>query len=238
MAEKKQIVRQEQTEKKQTSSVTKDRHVVDRAKDFWTKYGRPVMIASSVIILLGVGYLAYKYLIKAPEETKAAEAMFKAEQFYRLDSFQMALKGDGVNPGFIKIIEKYGSTKAGNLAKFYAGSCYLQIGDFAKAVKNLKDFDTDSKPVQARALKLLGDAYAEQGKNSDALTAYKKAANHFEEDEKNSSEYLFMAAYFAERIMKNSKEAIALFKELKEKYPRTEKGFEADKYLAQLGVYN
>jgi hypothetical protein len=38
--------------------------------------------------------------------------------------------------------------------------------------------------------------------------------------------------------LKNNKEALDLFKELKEKYPRTEKGFEADKYLAQLGVYN
>jgi hypothetical protein len=47
-----------------------------------------------------------------------------------------------------------------------------------------------------------------------------------------------MAAYFAARVLKNNKEAIDLFKELKEKYPRTEKGFEADKYLAQLGVYN
>ena len=53
----------------------------------------------------------------------------------------------------------------------------------------------------------------------------------------NSSEYLFTAAYFADRVANNKKEAIELFKELKEKYPRTEKGFEADKFLAQLGVY-
>ena len=47
-----------------------------------------------------------------------------------------------------------------------------------------------------------------------------------------------MAAYFADRVMNNKKEAIELFKELKEKYARTEKGFEAEKFLAQLGVYN
>ncbi len=164
--------------------------------------------------------------------------MFKAEEYYRLDSLKPALNGDGINAGFLKIINNYGGTKAGNLAKFYAGDVYLKTGDFNNAVKYLKDFSTEAKQVQARAYKLLGDAYAEQGKNADALANYKKAADHFETDDANASEYLFMAAYFADRVMKDREEAIDLFKELKEKYSRTEKGFEAEKYLAQLGVYS
>ena len=212
--------------------------VVDRAKDFWGRYSRPILIASAAVILLCGGYLAYKYLVKAPQEEKAVEAMFKAEDYYRQDSLKVALNGDGINAGFLKVIDRYGGTEAGNLARFYAGDIYLQLGDFNNAIKHLKEFDTDAKQVQARAYKLLGDAYAESGKNADALSAYKKAAHHFEEDDVNSSEYLFLAAYFADRVVKNQKEAIDLFKELKQKYPRTEKGFEADKFLAQLGVYS
>jgi predicted negative regulator of RcsB-dependent stress response len=223
-----------------TAQHTKQDHedVVDRAKDFWTRYNKAITIAGIAIILLGGGYLAYKYLVKEPNETKASEMIFHAENYYRMDSLNMALNGDGINPGFVKIIDKYGSTKAGNLAKFYAGSCYLQLGDFPKAVKYLDDFDTDAKQVQARAYKLLGDAYAEEGKNKDAFNSYKSAAHHFEKDEANSSDYLFTAAYFAERVLNDKQEAISLFKELKEKYPRTQHGFDADKYLAQLGVYN
>lgn len=212
--------------------------VVDRATDFWGRYSRPILIASAAVILLCGAYLAYKYLVKEPNEEKAVEAMFKAEEYYRADSLKVALNGDGINAGFLKVIDRYGGTKAGNLARFYAGDIYLQMGDFNNAIKHLKDFDTDAKQVQARSYKLLGDAYAESGKNSNALDAYKKAAHHFEEDDVNSSEYLFVAAYFADRVVKDQKEAINLFKELKEKYPRTEKGFEADKYLAQLGVYS
>jgi tetratricopeptide (TPR) repeat protein len=148
------------------------------------------------------------------------------------------LNGDGQYLGFLKIISKYGGTEAANLAHFYAGSCYIKLDDNANAIKHLKDFSTDAKQIQQRAYKLLGDASADLGKNADALDYYKKAANHFEEDEANSAEALFMAAYFADRVLKNQKEAIELFKELKEKYPRTQQGFEADKYLAQLGVYN
>jgi TolA-binding protein len=225
-------------EKKQVDESRSDQAVVDRAKDFWTKYNRTIIIIATVVILAGGGWLVYKYMFKAPNEQKAVDAIFKAEEYYRMDSLQKALNGDGLNAGFLKVISKYGGTEAGNLARFYAGDIYLKMGDYAKAIKYLKDFSSGAKQIQARAYKLLGDAYADQGKNEDALKYYKKAAHHYEDDETNASEYLFMAAYLADRVMNNTKEATALFKELKEKYSHTEKGLEADKYLAQLGVYN
>jgi hypothetical protein len=137
---------------------------VDRTKDFWSQYSRPIIIAAAAIILLALGYLGYKKFIQEPKEAKAAEAIFKAEDYFRMDSLSLALNGDGINPGFVKIADQYSGTKAGNLAKFYAGAAFLQIGDATKAVKYLDDFDTDAKQIQARAYKLLGDAYAEQGK--------------------------------------------------------------------------
>ena len=212
--------------------------VVDRARDFWSQYGRIILIALTALVLLIGAYLAYKYLIQKPKEQKAAEAVFKAQQYYGTDSFRLALNGDGLNPGFLKIISSYGGTKAGNLARFYAGASYLQSGDAVNAIKHLKEFETDSKPIQARAYKLLGDAYAETSRNNDAFDNYKKAARHFEDDDQNASEYLFMAAFFADRVLKNNSEATTLYRELKDKYPRTQYGFEADKYLARLGVYD
>jgi tetratricopeptide (TPR) repeat protein len=212
--------------------------IVARAKDFWERNNRVIVIASVVVILLAGGYFGYQRFIKAPKENKAADMMFKAEEYYRLDSLDKALNGDGQYSGFLRVIDKYGSTDAGNLAHFYAGSIYLKKGDNANAVKHLKKFSTSSKPVQARAYKLLGDAYADQNNNKEAIDYYKKAARYFEKDAANSAEYLFYAAYFADRVMKDQKQAIELYKELKKKYPRTQQGFEADNFLAQLGVYS
>lgn len=220
-----------------TKEATRDQEVVDRAKDFWTRYSRPLMVVSTVIILGAAGYFGYKYLVQEPNEKKSVEAVFKAEEYYRMDSLNLALNGDGVNSGFLKVIDKYGGTKAGNLAHFYAGDIYLKLGDYANAVKHLEDFDTDSKMIQARSYKLTADAYAGLNKNEDALKLYKKAAYHFDEDNVNSPDYLFLAAYYAHKVMNNSKEAIELYKDLKQKYPQSQQGFEADKYLAQLGVY-
>ena len=215
-----------------------DEQVIAKAKDFWSKYNKPLMIASTIIILAVGGYYIYQNFVKKPKELKAADVLFKAEEYYRMDSVNQALNGDGQNWGFLKVIDKYGGTDAGNLASFYAGSCYIKLNENDKAIKYLKKFSGDSNPIQAREYKLLVDAYADLGKNSDALSYYKKAASHFEKDEASSADYLFTAAYFADRVVKDSKEAIALYKELKEKFPKTQQAADADNYLAQLGVYN
>lgn len=233
-------------DKKNVQTDNSDELVIAKAKDFWAKYSKPISIITTVIIVAVAGWFGYKNLVKNPKEAKAAEAMFKAEEYYRTDSVKLALNGDGQYDGFLKVINKYSGTDAANIAEFYAGSCYLKLNENENAVKYLKKFSTTSKPLQARAYKLLADAYADMGKNSDALTYYKKAAHHFESDQAASAEALFIAAYFADRVMKNPKEAIALYKELKEKFPKATvssannemAGNLADNFLAQLGVYN
>lgn len=213
-------------------------HVIDNAKAFWNKNGKTITIVLGVLVLLIAGYWLYKDYIQKPKEQEAFDKSFKAEEYYRVDSLNLALNGDGVYPGFVKIADKYSGTEAGNMAKYYAGVCYLKLNQNSKAVKYLEDFKTDAKQVQQRAYKLLGDAYGDMGKADKALDYYKKAAHHFEADQVASAEALFTAAYLAQRVLNNQKEAVDLYKELKEKYPRTQQGFDADKYLAQLGVYN
>jgi TolA-binding protein len=81
----------------------------------------------------------------------------------------------------------------------------------------------------------LGDAYSELGKKEDAVENYKKAGTYFEDDEINSSEFLFRAGYLLESMGK-TKEAVEVYKDLKQKYPRTEKGFTVDKFIYRLSI--
>ena len=212
--------------------------VIERAKDFWGRFGKIISIALGAIILVVGGFLAYKNFIVGPKEKKAADAIFRAQEYYGQDSLDKALNGDGQYAGFEKIISQYGGTKAGELAKFYAGAIYLKKGSFDKAVRYLKDFSTDAPQIKARAAKLLGDAYAEQGKGKDAIEQYKNAAKTFEEDDVAASEALFLAGYLADKVLNDKSQAIELYKEVKTKYAQTQWGFEAEKYLAQNGVYN
>lgn len=205
-----------------------------RPEQFWQKNGKIVVIAIAVVMVLIAGYLLYESQIKAPAELKAADAMWKAEDYYRKDSARLALNGDGPNAGFLKIMSKHSGTKAANLAKFYAGSCYIKLGDFNNAIKYLKDFKTDDQLVMVRATGLLGDAYSETGKKNEAADEYKKAGTLFPDDHFNSSEYLFRAGLIYQDLGKN-KEAIDAFKLIRDKYRATERGTEIDKYLARLG---
>ena len=206
------------------------------AQDFWEKNNKSIIIALSAIIVLAGGYFGYKYLYKLPEEKKGVEAIAKAQQYFANDSLQLALNGDGRNAGFLKVISKYGGTPSGNLAKLYAGETYLQLGDYNNALKYLKDFDGNGA-VQTQALVygLMGDALSELKKNDEALENYKKAGTTFEQNQALSSEYLFRAASLYE-VMGKNKEAIELFQQLKDKFPRTERGFTAEKYLGKLGA--
>jgi len=209
--------------------------VVDKVTGLWSQYSKPALLAIGALILVVGGIFGYKYFISEPNEKKASEAIFRAESNYRLDSIQLALNGDAVNPGFVKIISKYDGTKAGNLSKFYAGSCYLKLGDYKNAIKYLKDFSTGAVQVQARANGLLADAYSESGNKEEAVSLYKKAGLAFDKDDFNSPEYLFRAGALYE-VMGKNQDAIEMYKIIKEKYPRSERGFEIDKYLARLGA--
>jgi tetratricopeptide (TPR) repeat protein len=209
--------------------------VVLKAKNFWTQYQKPLLTAIIVIALLIGGWYAYQNYVVAPKEAEAENAIWKAEQYFRQDSLKLALDGDKFNRGFVYVINNYGSTKVGNLAKYYAGVCYLRLGNFNKAVDNLKEFSTSAKQIQMMAYGALGDAYSELNKNDYAVNYYKKAAEEFTDDATMSSEYLFRAALKLETLGKNS-EALDLYKELKENYPNTERGFAADKYIYRLSI--
>jgi len=187
---KKQSLLNNMSEIKHPAHLEGEKNPLSEFQNAWDKYGKTASYVLLVIILAVGGFFAWRNLISEPKERQASEAMFRAEEYYREDSARLALNGDNINAGFLKIISKYGGTRAAKLAGFYAGSCYLKLGDFNNAVKYLKDVSTPVKQLQERAYGLLGDAYSEQGKKEEAADQYKKAGTYYEKDELFSPEYL------------------------------------------------
>ena len=214
---------------------TESNDFVLKAQSFWQKNSNTVLITLIALIAIVGGYFGYTNYILKPKEDKAADAIVKVQEYFRVDSSNLVLNGDGQNKGALYIINTYSGTKTANLAKFYAGVSYLHKGDFANAVKYLKDFSTDAKQDQLLALGNLGDALSELNQKDEAIATYKKAATVFEADEANSAEYLFRAALLSETTGK-IKEALEIYKDLKAKYPKTDKGFQADKYIYRLSI--
>lgn len=226
----------------------KEVDVVEKARGFWEDYSKPISYIGSAIIILVAAWLIYKYMFKVPEQEKADKVVFVTQKYFSeftnaTDSAKImlaskVLNGDGVNPGALRIMNQYSGTPAANLCEYYAGACYLHLGQFEKSIKYLKDFDANgATQIKSRALGMMGDASAELNKNDDALDYYKKAANVNTKDDYTSSEFLFRAALFAESTGK-TKDAIDLFKKIKTDYPLTEKAADVDRYLARLGDFS
>ena len=226
----------------------KEADVVEKARGFWEDYNKPVTYIGSAIIILFAAWMVYKYMFKIPKEEKADKIVFVTQKYFTdftnaTDSAKIllatkVLNGDGTNPGALKIINQYSGTPAANLCEYYAGACYLHLGQFAKSMQYLKNFDANgATQIESRSLGMLGDASAELNKNDDALNYYKKAATVNEKDEFTSSEFLFRAALFAQSTGK-TKEAIDLFKKIKTDYPLSQKASDVDRYLAKLGDFS
>jgi tetratricopeptide (TPR) repeat protein len=221
-----------------------------KLKSFWNKYSKPFAIGFAAGVLIFGGYFGYKKLIKEPNEMKAAEAIYAAEAIFdqmdktgfTKDSVNLALNGGNSNgvafKGLLKVISEYGGTACGNRANYLVGASYMHNGEFEKSIKHLKDFNANgAQQMDIKRNLMLGQDYAELKKTDEALAAFKAATTINDKDNALTGDALFMAGRYAKKIG-NTKEAIELFKKLKETYPAdpTVQGGEVDKNLATLGV--
>ena len=164
-------------------------------------------IMGAVIVVIG-GFLGYRYYLSSQNDIAQRE-MFQAVFYFEQDSLTQALNGDGINFGLLDIISDYGSTDAGNLARYYAGASYLKLGEFDNAIDQLKGFSSSDLLVQARAHSLIGDAYMELGNYSDAANSYDRAAD-YKPNKDITSEYLMKGALAYEK-QSDFKTAIARY---------------------------
>ncbi|MFW6222295.1 MAG: hypothetical protein ACOC3T_01655, partial [Bacteroidota bacterium] len=133
--------------------------VLTRTEQYIEDNQKSLTIILLVIFILFGGYYGYKKLYLAPRETEAREQMFVAENYFRSDSFRLALQGDGNNYGFEDIIDEYGLTKSSNLSQYYKGISELHLGNYEAAIESLKDFDVNDEIIGALSLGAIGDAY-------------------------------------------------------------------------------
>ncbi len=219
-------------------------------KDFWSSYSKPIIYAGTAIILVLGAWFGYQKLVKEPKNLAASEAVFPAESLFdkmaaigfNKDSVNIVLNGgsnEGMKvTGLLSIMNKYSGTPAANRATYMTGAAYLQIGEFEKAIKYLKDFDANgATQIAIKANVMIGHAYAEQKKVDDALSYYKKAAAVNEKDDAYTADAILLAAGYAEANGK-TKDAIALYEKARDNYaanPAVSNG-DVEKHLAKLGV--
>jgi len=183
------------------------------------------------VILLTAGYFVYLRAYLAPKEITAANQMRVAQDFWEKKDWDKAINGDAGYPGFTKILNDYGSTKAANLAYFYLGIAYLNKGEFSKAIDNLTSYHGDDTMISAEALGSTGDAYVELKNYDKAETYFKKAAD--------KAKNKFLSPLYLKKLAlvyeaeKNYKDADDTYKKIKTDYFGSAEAQNIDEYIAR-----
>jgi tetratricopeptide (TPR) repeat protein len=192
---------------------------------------RILSIIIGVIIVIVLAYFGFKKMYLAPLEEEAQSQMYMAEMYFEQDSLSRALYGDGNELGFLDIIDDYGMTKSANLAHYYAGICYLNLGEYKNAIGYLDDFNHKGQILGPMATGAIGDAYMELGDSEKAANYYMNAADENDNDF-TSPTFLFKAGWTFE-IVGDYKKALKVYEEIKNDYPKSYEAREIDKFISK-----
>ncbi len=219
--------------KDQKDIVTETGNELGNTGKFVQENAKSLAVIGGAIIALVLLYFGYQNFYLAPRAEKAANEMFKAEEYLATDSLKdRAISGDGSYPGFEKIVEEYSNTKSANLANAYLGGLYLQKGEFQKATDALGKYSSTGSPIiDPLVLGMLGDAYSELKDYSKAITFYKKAADK----SKNS----FTSPLFLKKLglvyeeQKDFKSAADAYNKIRTDFPESVEASSIDTYIAR-----
>ncbi len=200
-----------------------EQYIEDNQKNLMTGVAAIVAVIALV--------LGYQNFYIAPMEKEAQADMYMAELYFQKDSFNLALNGDGQYLGFVDVASDYSSTKAGQLANYYAGLSYLHTGDYDNAIEYLGDFSSDDILLSSLALGCIGDAYLELADSDNALSYYKDAANN-SDNEFTTPRYLFKQAMIHETNADYAA-ALTIYNRIKADYKTSSEANGIEKYIAR-----
>ncbi len=203
-----------------------------------------IIVGLAAVVVLG--YLGWQRYIQEPKELDASNEMFQAQQYFdtalagtgvESDSlYNMALTGGEGKYGFLDIIENYGSTKAGNLAHYYAGFAYLNTNKYQEAIDHLEDFDGDDEILAPLAIGGMGDAFLQLDQPKEALNYYEKAAT-MRSNEFTAPRFLLKAAITAIQLGEGEK-ATEYLNRIKDEFANTPEANQVAIYLGQAQAMN
>ena len=186
---------------------------ITKTESFFENNNKGVIWALVAIFVLAGAIFGYRKLVAEPRVEKASAMIAGA--------------------GFLEIIETYGSTPAGNLAKHYAGVCYLHLGDLDAAADYLAKYSPvkglPGQIVNAQNLGLQGDIAVEQDDLAKAVKFYDKAVKA--SDNIYTAPLYLRKAGLALRAQGKEKEAVAAFEKILALYPSSIEAREAEKLI-------
>ncbi len=203
---------------------------VNTTSEFFEKNKKTIWGIVAAVLVIGVGIFVYHRFVYQNQVAEAMEQAYPAETLFRNGEYELALNGDGNNPGFTAIIDDYGN-KAGKSMTLYAGICELQLGNYDSAISYLKQYKGKEPVLAARAKACEGDAYVGLEDYTTAVACYESAVK--------LADNVFAATYLlkqglAYEALGDKAAALACYKTIQDKYPQSIEAYDINKYIARV----
>ena len=229
-------------EKKVEEQNTEHISFISKSEQFIEKNKNLLIIIVVAIVVVVLGYFGIKKFVSEPRRAKANVEIFPAEQYFAFateaqgeGNYRMALYGDSTSNdkfaiGLLAVIDKYGSTPAGNRAKYEAGICFLHLGQYQEALKYLNDYKGKDQMTPILDEMMKGDVEAEQEHYDAAVKHYNKAAKM--DSNPITAPFALFKAGVCHLMNNDNAKAVECFKSVKNDYPESAFFAEMDGFIA------
>lgn len=122
---------------------------------------------------------------------------------------------------FRDVADHYKWTTSGNIARYYAGVCYRDMGNNAEAEKMLKDSaGSRDKDLASFSRYALAQLYEAQGRDKDAINAYQELINKPSDAVSKTTAQLYLAQYYEDK--QQAAQAKNLYQQIAKDDPKSE----------------
>lgn len=186
------------------------------------------LLAALVVLVLGVaGYLYYQN----QQEAAAAEALAPVQATYASGNYKAALGAGEGQAGLLEVVEDYGSTPAGNLARLMAADAYYNLDQYDKALDMLDGFEATETLYGAGGKALEATIYEHREDFAQAAELYLDAAELYPTPE-SAPDYLINAGRNFESAG-DYEAALEAYRRVEEDYPDADAVSEIPRYIAR-----
>ena len=203
--------------------------------NFYETHKKNISIAITVVAVVIIAWGLY---FKNRSDNNEAATTLLGSIYTLYDNGQYQLAIDGVPEknvqGLKAIVDNYGNSQAGEIAKFYLASAYYQLGNYQEALKDFEECSPPGNLLTVSRLSGIADCCEAMGDHGKAGENFEKAAAKDSRDVNVAENLNNAARNYAEAGEKEK--ALELYRRLKKNFPTTTFGRDADRYIAQLSV--
>ena len=177
------------------------------------------------ILVIVLGYFAYRQFMWKPANEKSKDSSWVALNQISKDSTDLAIEELTVQ------VKKFDGKIGGEVDQFLLARQLMANEEFEAALKELNGVDVSDTYVNIMAIGLQADCQSELEDYAKAASLYKKAAN-MSPNEFTSPMYLLKAGLCLEEI-KNFEEATICYTEIRDEYPAFGNQKHIEKYIGR-----